>query len=87
MITLELTFTPTEDRLEARPAHRQILERLHGDGTLIAAGPWLDDSGALLVFDTDRDAVNRVIAEDPYYRTRGVTIASIREWTPIVGPR
>ncbi|MCP4960905.1 MAG: hypothetical protein GY925_16770 [Actinomycetia bacterium] len=87
MIALELSFTSTQERLSARPEHRKILEQLHTDGTLIGAGPWADDSGALLIFDADREAVDRIIADDPYYRTQGVTIASVRDWTPIVGPR
>ncbi len=86
MIAIELTFQPTEERLSARPAHREVLERLHGDGVLVAAGPWGDDSGALLVFRADRRAAEQIIADDPYYSTDGVAVASIREWLPIVGP-
>lgn len=41
----------------------------------------------LLIFDADREAVDRIIADDPYYRIEGVTVASVRDWTPIVGPR
>jgi hypothetical protein len=45
-----------------------------------------DDSGALLIFDVDsEDDLESVLAEDPYYRAPGVTVASKRRWTPIVG--
>lgn len=87
MIALELSFTKTHERLSARPEHRKILEQLHTEGKLIGAGPWADDSGALLIFDTDRTAVDQIIADDPYYRIPGVTVTSVRDWTPIVGPR
>jgi len=31
----------------------------------------------------DREAVDRIIAQDPYYKAPGVTIVSCREWSPI----
>ncbi len=86
MIVLELKFEATVERLDARPAHRDVLERLKGAGTLVAAGPWSDDSGALLVFDTDEAMLSTIIDEDAYYSVHGVSIVSIREWSPIVGP-
>jgi hypothetical protein len=53
---------------------------------IVAAGPWADDQGALLVFALDPDGLAEVMHEDPYYeRTPGVTVRSVREWTPIVG--
>ncbi|MFF0466523.1 hypothetical protein ACFYPX_03635 [Micromonospora zamorensis] len=49
------------------------------------AGPFPDDSGALLIFDVpDAEALAATLAEDAYYRTPGVTIISQREWSPIV---
>lgn len=86
MLVLELRFAPAPARLAARPAHRDRLVRLHRDGTLLAAGPWADDSGALLVFDATRDRLDALMADDPYYRTDGVQVVGVREWTPVVGP-
>ncbi|WBB59025.1 YciI family protein [Streptomyces sp. WMMC500] len=86
MLVLELRFAATPARLDARPAHRDRLHRLHRDKTLLAAGPWADDSGALLVFDTTRDRLDAIMADDPYYRTPGVEVVGVREWTPVVGP-
>jgi uncharacterized protein YciI len=84
MIVLELAFDDSPARLEARPAHRQRLAELHAAGTLALAGPWADDSGALLVFDADRSEVDHVMAEDPYYTTEGVRVVGLREWRPLV---
>jgi uncharacterized protein YciI len=84
MIVLELAFDDNPARLAARPAHRQRLTALHEGGTLVMAGPWGDDSGALLVFDAERSEVDRVMAEDPYYTTEGVRVVGLREWRPIV---
>jgi uncharacterized protein YciI len=86
MMILELAFGDAPERLAARPAHRAVLAELHAAGVLRAAGPWADDSGALLVFDVDRAGLDDLIAADPYYRTPGVTIVSVRAWSPIISP-
>lgn len=84
---LELDFTDASERIDARPAHRTFLAQLYEDGRLLAAGPWADDSGALLLFDVDRAELDSILDTDPYYHTKGVSVARIREWTPVVGPR
>jgi uncharacterized protein YciI len=86
MLIVELAFTATSERLVARPAHRTVLLRLHAEGRLVAAGPWADDMGAVLIFNVDREALNRILDADPYYRAAGVEIIRIREWTPVVRP-
>jgi uncharacterized protein YciI len=86
VLVVELAFTATPERLAARPAHRETLARLHADGALVAAGPWADDRGALLVFALERPELDQVMRGDPYYhRTPGVEVRSLREWIPVVG--
>ena len=85
MVCIELAFTDDPRRLRARTAHRQRLAELHQHGVLAAAGPWDDDSGALLVFRLDERGARAQIDADPYYTTPGVKIVSIRTWTPVVG--
>ncbi len=85
MFVLELSFGADPERLAARPAHREHLQHLRSEGKLVMAGPFADDSGALLVFDVpDTGALEEIVAGDPYYRTPGVTVVSRREWSPIV---
>jgi uncharacterized protein len=49
------------------------------------AGPFADDSGALLIFDVpDGDELAELLQEDPYYRAPGVKIIRRQEWAPIV---
>jgi uncharacterized protein YciI len=90
MYALELAFDDGGDkdspRLAARPQHREVLAQLYADGQLLAAGPWPDDTGALVVFRGDRDEVESIIAADPYYSSPGVRVVSLREWNPVVGP-
>jgi uncharacterized protein len=87
MFVVELAFGPQqEERLAARPAHRQLLGQWHADGIVVTAGPYTDESGALLVFDVpDVDVLERLLGEDPYYRTPGVTVVRKQEWSPVVG--
>lgn len=86
MLAVELAFTPAPERLAARPAHREALARLHTEGHLLAAGPWSDDRGALLLFAVGRDRLEEILDTDPYYRrTPGVEVRAIRGWTPVVG--
>lgn len=85
MICIELSFTDDPARLAARPAHRQRLQDLYAQGALLAAGPWNDDSGALLVLTTDRAEAEAIVAADPYFTTPGVHLVSIRTWQPILG--
>ena len=87
MYAIELAFGDDPRRLEARPAHRVRLAQLHAEGRLVMSGPWEDNSGALLVLDTDRDGVDEVMAADEYFRAPGVTVVSIRQWNVLFGPR
>lgn len=86
MICIELAFTSDPRRLKARTAHRQHLAELHQRGLLAAAGPFGDDSGALLIFRLDEPGARAEIDTDPYYTAPGVRIVSIRSWAPVVGP-
>lgn len=86
MFILELEFTDDPRRLAARQAHRERLLALQTAGRLVMAGPWADDTGAMLVFDTNRDEVDRILSDDPYYAAPGVRVKSLREWQPILSP-
>jgi uncharacterized protein YciI len=87
MYAVQLAFADTaadESRLELRPAHRERLKAMADDGRLLLAGPWADDTGALLVFLVDsREELDAILAADPYYSTPGVTITSVNEWNPV----
>lgn len=87
VIAIELALSPTPERLAARPAHRAIVADLHARGVVHAAGPWADDTGALILVNGDLATAEEVLAGDPYYRaTPGVEVVAVREWTPVVGP-
>lgn len=84
MIRVEFAYAnPDPLRQERRPAHRERLQELLASGELYAAGPWPDDSGALIIFDTDEERARQLIKDDPYLQTPGVSIVSIREWNAV----
>jgi len=85
MYVVELAFEPTPERLAARPAHRELLQALSGEGKVVMAGPFADDSGALLVFEvSDEQELAGLLDQDPYFTTPGVRVAGQREWSPII---
>ena len=84
MYAVQLAFSDDPARLEGRPAHREKLAAHVAAGRLLAAGPYSDESGALLVFLVDdRAAIDEILADDPYYSCPGVTIAGVQEWNPV----
>ena len=82
MIAVELAYAnPDPDRIALRPQHRERLQRLTDDGKIFGAGPWADDSGALVVFTTDSlDEAQQYVAADPYFHTAGVSVVGYHEW-------
>ena len=82
MYAVQLAFSDDDTRLGLRPQHRERLATLAAEGRLLAAGPWADESGALLIFTVaERAEVDALLAEDPYYAAPGVTVSSVRKWT------
>ena len=84
MYVLELAFSDDPARLEGRPAHRDRLAALRDAGKLLAAGPYADDSGALLLLRVDsRAEADEIVAADPYYAGPGVTVVGLKAWNPV----
>jgi uncharacterized protein len=84
MYAVELTFSDDPTRLALRPAHREHLAGLVAEGRLLAAGPWADDTGSLLLFLVSRrDELDEILAADPYYTSPGTTTA-VHEWNPVI---
>ncbi|TCN32097.1 hypothetical protein EV644_1275 [Kribbella orskensis] len=84
LFALQLTFTDTDRRLQVRPAHREYLTKLREAGKLLTAGPFADQSGALLIYDVaDEAELREILANDPYTPADVYEIASLQEWQPL----
>ena len=83
-----LEFTDAEElRLQTRPTHREYLRALFDQGKLAMSGPWADDTGAMLIYETaDLDEARRLLDADPYRAAGVIAEARIKEWRVVLGP-
>ncbi|GAB79388.1 hypothetical protein SAMN05421595_3070 [Austwickia chelonae] len=81
------TYTDDSDTIaEKRPAHRAYLAELVEAGHLLASGPYVGVSEALLIFTADTaDAVEGFLAGDPFQKAGLVATHTVTEWNPILG--
>lgn len=77
-----LEFTEDEQlRLRTRPMHREYLQSLLEARKLKMSGPWVDDTGAMLVYEADSlDAAQSLLNDDPYRKSGVLADARIKEW-------
>jgi uncharacterized protein YciI len=76
----------TEARDAARPAHREWLSGLSGEGKLLTSGPYADGAGALLIFNAaDETELNEILKLDPFAAADVVAGIRTTEWTPVIG--
>ncbi|WBQ03056.1 YciI family protein [Kribbella sp. CA-293567] len=81
LFALQLKFTDQDRRMEVRPAHRDYLAELYDAGKLHAAGPFGDQSGALLIYDVaDEAELREILADDPYTAADVYEIVTLQEW-------
>jgi uncharacterized protein YciI len=86
LYVVQLRFDPadTDRRLQVRPAHRDYLTSLKEAGTLVTAGPFTDQTGALLLYDVaDEAELREILAKDPYTPANVYEIAALAEWQPL----
>lgn len=75
----------TERRGQVRPAHRQYLSMLLETGKLQQSGPFVDDTGALLIYDaSDVAEVQEILSNDPYTPAGIIVGATIKEWNVVM---
>ncbi|GAB3928658.1 hypothetical protein GCM10029976_026880 [Kribbella albertanoniae] len=84
VVQLQFDLAETDERLAVRPAHREYLNELKEAGKLVAAGPFTDQTGALLVYDVADEAELRdILAKDPYTPADVYQLALLTEWQPL----
>jgi uncharacterized protein len=84
IFVVQLRFKNNERRLEVRPKHRDYLTTLREQGKLVTAGPFGDDTGALLVYSVEsEDELRAILANDPYTPEDVYDIVLQQEWKPL----
>jgi uncharacterized protein len=86
LFALEYQFPEdSRQRLTVRPRHRAFLEELSERGQVVAAGPFHDDSGALIIYAVDdQEELELLLAHDPYVQEDVFGTRSVREWRPFI---
>lgn len=84
---VETVYSADRDALAAcRERHRAYLRAKAEDGNVLVAGPWNDDTGALVVYAAaDESELALLLADDPYTDAGVVEQRTIREWHPVLG--
>lgn len=70
---------------EIRPSHREYLGGLLKEGKLVAAGPFIDDSGALIIYEaSNRNDAIQLIQNDPFYHAGIFLNYQLRPWNAVL---
>ena len=81
-----ITFGDAALRDKVRPAHREFLRAQLDAGHLVQSGPFVDDTGALLIYEAEsEEALRGIVAEDPYSQNEGIVAnLVIKEWNTVI---
>ncbi len=86
VITLEKTASP--DAFQAVvPDHVAYMDELHRRGVLIAAGPFQDGRGGMVIIEAEDATAARAIAEADPLIAQGVESYTLRQWMVLTDVR
>ena len=82
-----IEYIADKDRIgELRPAHRQYLSGLLEAGKLFCAGPFLDDFGALIIYEAETaEEAETLIGGDPFHAGGVFVRWTVRPWKAVMG--
>ncbi|WP_277210474.1 YciI family protein [Isoptericola croceus] len=89
-VTYDYAADSTAARDRVRPAHRDHLQALRAEGSVLVSGPLpatdTDPDGALIVVAaSSASAATALLDDDPFRREGLVARVSVREWVPVIG--
>jgi uncharacterized protein YciI len=71
-----------------RPVHRQYLTLLRERGQLVAAGPFTDGTGALIVYEAaSAEEAEKLLRDDPFHANGIFLEYVLRPWNPVFANR
>lgn len=78
-------YCSDKDRIQMhRSAHREYVGKLRGEGKIVMAGPFSDDSGALIVYEADSiEGARALIESDPFNRNGVFESYQMKEWNQL----
>jgi uncharacterized protein YciI len=84
-----IEYIQDRDKIQTlRPAHRQYLAMLKEYGLLAAAGPFTDDSGALIVYEAaGAEEAEGLLRGDPFCQGGVFVSWKLRPWNPVLANR
>jgi uncharacterized protein YciI len=82
-----IDYLQDKDKVAAiRPTHRQYLTSLLQSGKLFASGPYMDDSGALIVYEAETfEEAEQLLKADPFHAGGIFLKWQIRPWKVVMG--
>ncbi|GAB3458363.1 YciI family protein [Actinophytocola sediminis] len=86
LFILTYGYNETDERAARREEHLAYLNTLHDDGSLVAAGPYDDLTGGLIIYQADdQAAAEALLAGDPYTKAEVTKDRWLRAWRQTVG--
>ena len=84
-----IEYVQDKDKIQSiRPAHRQYLTALRERGQLVVAGPFTDDSGALIVYEAaSAQEAEKLLQGDPFHQNGIFLKYVLRPWNPVIANR
>jgi uncharacterized protein YciI len=84
-----IEYVHDKDKIaQVRPVHRQYLTTLKQNGQLVVAGPFTDDSGALIVYEAaDAAEAEGFLKGDPFHQNGIFVSWVLRPWNPVFANR
>jgi uncharacterized protein YciI len=81
-----IEYIQDRDRIQSlRPTHRQYLAKLKEEGKLAVSGPFLDDSGALIVYEAASiEEAEEILKGDPFHAGGVFVTWKLRPWNPVI---
>lgn len=81
-----IEYTPDTAKVQTvRPVHRQYLTSLKERGQLVAAGPFTDDSGALIIYEAaSREDAEKLVQGDPFCQNGIFVTWQLRPWNTVM---